>query len=104
MRGWPVLMVAIALAGCSGGTHQDNGRDPSQLDPAMETQARSLEERANLAAAQVEREALAELERVEAEARAAATAESAQAAGSANSANANPTNAPAPRITLPAAT
>ena len=82
MRKWVVLLLPMVIAACSGGVHEDSGRDPSKLDPAMEIQARSLEERANLAAAQVEQEALAELQRVEAEARANAAASSAAAANS----------------------
>lgn len=64
----PVLLMLV-VAGCSGGQQQSDRRDPSKLDSAMETQARSLEARANQAAALAEREALTELERVEAEAR-----------------------------------
>ena len=102
MRVWPVLLMPLMLAACSGGAHEDSGRDPSKLDAAMETQARSLEERANLAAAQVEQEALAELQRVEAEARATA-ATSASSAGE-DTAPAADTDRPSREANQPAST
>lgn len=68
-----ILALCLFLAACSGGDAADEVRDESKLSADLEQRARSIEARAQEGVAAAEREAAADLERLNQEAAASAT-------------------------------
>ena len=61
------LLLLVALGACSKAEQAEETADPTKLDAAMEERAADIERTANDAAATVERDAAADLARLEAE-------------------------------------
>ncbi len=65
---WLVLPIGLALVGCSRGGEAAQGVDNSKLSADLEQRARAIEERANSAAAEVEKDSATELRQLNEEA------------------------------------
>ncbi len=72
-----LTLIVLMLAGCAGGEVADADADPSKLSAELEARATEIEQRADEAVAEVEREAAAELAALQTESGATADEESA---------------------------
>ena len=66
MKQGAVLAAMALLTACSGGEQAAGDEDPSKLSAELEVRASEIEQRADEAAAAVERESEAELQRLQA--------------------------------------
>ena len=78
IRAATTSVLALLLAGCGGGTEATAGVDNVKLSADLEARAAAIEQRADAAAADVERESAGELARINAEAAASAAPPSAE--------------------------